>query len=393
MERPAASAGPLYAAHQASAGQKDELMTLRPGLSAYLDLLRFVAAFAVLLGHMDQDGMSIAWMPLALFSHDAVIVFFVLSGFIIYFSTTARSSTWKQYAVARMSRIYSVALPSVLFCVLLALWLSRQPGFDPAQFSNYMPASVLHTVSSLLFLNKSWMNEATVPLNDPYWSLCYEVWYYVLFGVFFFKRGRKRWLWCAIAAAVAGPGILVLLPVWLMGAWLAASGRYASHWPQRLAWLAFVGPIVLMALIKLTDTDLLIRSILLQQVPGFWRITFSQRFVTDYLIGAALCLHIAAFSSLPAAVQVFFARHQGMLTSLAGFSFTLYLFHRPMTQLLGAWYPQPAGAVWQTAFIALGILLACWLISWGTEKQLTKWRQLFGKVFAMTAQGTAPGSR
>lgn len=58
-------------------------MTLKPALSAYLDCLRFIAAFAVLLGHMDQDGLSMVWMPLSRYSHDAVVIFFVLSGFII----------------------------------------------------------------------------------------------------------------------------------------------------------------------------------------------------------------------------------------------------------------------------------------------------------------------
>lgn len=355
-------------------------MTLKPALSAYLDLLRFVAAFSVLLGHMDQDGLALDWMPLARYSHDAVIIFFVLSGFIIYFSTTSRASTWQQYAVARLSRIYSVALPALLLCVLLALWLAQQPSFDPARFDNYTPPSLWNTFSSLLFLNESWLNEADVPLNNPYWSLCYEVWYYVLFGVFFFVRGRQRWFWLAVAAAIAGPAILVLLPVWLMGAWLAATGRYESRWSTGLAWAAFVLPLMLIVLIKLTEIDRLVQSTLYQNVPGFWRLVSSQRFVTDYLIGAALCLHIAAFSSLPAAVQAFFARHQGQLAGLAGFSFTLYLFHRPMTQLLGAWYPQPASAVWQTTLMALGLLLACWFISFGTEKQLSLWRRGFARL-------------
>lgn len=353
---------------------------LKPALSAYLDLLRFVAAFSVLLGHMDQDGLALDWMPLARYSHDAVIIFFVLSGFIIYFSTTSRASTWQQYAVARLSRIYSVALPALLLSVLLALWLAQQPGFDPARFDNYTPPSLWHTFSSLLFLNESWLNEADVTLNTPYWSLCYEVWYYVLFGVFFFVQRRQRWIWLAVAAAIAGPAILVLLPVWLMGAWLAATGRYESSWSAVLAWVAFILPLMLIVVIKVTGTDKLVQSTLYQNVPGFWRLVSSQRFVTDYLIGAALCLHIAAFSSLPAAVQAFFARHQGKLAGLAGFSFTLYLFHRPMTQLLGAWYPQPASAIWQTTLMALGMLLACWLISFGTEKQLPRWRRFIGSI-------------
>lgn len=356
-------------------------MTLKPALSAYLDLMRFTAAFAVLLGHMDQDGLYMGWMPLALFSHDAVIIFFVLSGFIIYHSTSARASTWRQYAVARLSRIYSVALPSVLLCVLLAVWLRQQPGFNPEQFNNYTTPSLWHTVSSLLFLNQSWLNEADVPLNNPYWSLCYEVWYYVLFGAFYFLRGRQRWFWCTVAAAVAGPAILVLLPVWLMGAWLAATGRYASRWSLLGAWLAFLMPLGLIVGIKLTGTDRFVQSTLYESVPGYWRLVSSQRFVTDHLIGYALCLHIAAFSSLPTAVQGWFARHQSVFATLAGFSFTLYLFHRPMTQLLGAWYPQAPGAVWQTALMALGILAMCWCLSWLTERQLPVWRRGFAKLF------------
>lgn len=355
-------------------------MTLKPALSAYLDFMRFSAALAVLLGHMDQDGLSIAWMPLARFSHEAVIIFFVLSGFIIHYSTAARAATWRQYAVARLSRIYSVALPAVVFSVALGLWLSAQPGFDSSKFSNYSEPSAWDTVSSILFLNQSWMNDAELTLNNPYWSLCYEVWFYVLFGVFHFAQARVRWWLAAGAALLAGPAILILLPVWSMGVWLASSGRYALRSTTYVAWLAFLAPLALMICVNITGLDRSIQSSLYENVPGFWRLVSSQRFVTDYLIGAALCLHIAAFSSLPASVQDFWGRHQGKLAGLAGFSFTLYLFHRPMTQLLGAWYPQPASAIWQTTLMALGILLACWLISFGTEKQLPRWRSGFARL-------------
>lgn len=355
-------------------------MNLKPSLSAYLDFMRFTAAFAVLLGHMDQDGLAMAWMPLSRFSHEAVIIFFVLSGFIIYYSTTSRTSSWQQYAVARLSRIYSVALPAVLVCVALALWLGNRPGFDPTQFSNYSPPTAWDVFSSLLFINESWINGTVVPMNDPYWSLCYEVWYYIIFGIFFFGGARWRWWLVGAAALVAGPAILVLLPIWGLGAWLAASGRHASRWTAGRAWLGFLGPVALIVFINTTQADRLIQSYLYENVAGFWRLDGSQRFITDHLIGLALCLHIAAFSSLPVGVQDFFARHQGLFSTLAGFSFTLYLFHRPMTQLLGAWYPQPAGAVGQTTLMALGMLLMCWAISFVTEKQLPHWRRAFARV-------------
>jgi peptidoglycan/LPS O-acetylase OafA/YrhL len=53
--------------------------------------------------------------------------------------------------------------------------------------------------------------------NVPYWSLCYEFWYYVLFAVLTFTRGRKRLLWCCAVALLIGPKILLLAPVWATG--------------------------------------------------------------------------------------------------------------------------------------------------------------------------------
>lgn len=357
-------------------------MTLKPALSAYLDFLRFVAALAVLLGHMDQDGLYMSWMPLSGFSHEAVMVFFVLSGFIIYYSTTSRTSTWRQYAIARLSRIYSVALLAVVFSTVLALLVSQRTDFSATSLSNYSEPSLWNAFSSLLFLNASWLNSADLTLNNPYWSLCYEVWFYVLFGVYFFTQGNLRYGLVALAALVAGPAILVLLPIWLMGACLAASGRYNSRWKMGTAWAGFLAPLAVILLINLTHVDAMIRLALHDNVPGYWRLVSSQRFVTDYIIGAVLCLHIAAFSSLPLRVQTWFAQSRAVWAALAGFSFTLYLFHRPMTQLLGSWFPVARGDIVQSTLVAFGILLTCWVISWTTEKQLPAWRRQFSRLFA-----------
>lgn len=355
-------------------------MKLTPSFSGYLDFLRFGAALAVLLGHMDQDGVSMDWIPLARFSNDAVIVFFVLSGFIIYHSTVSRSTTWRQYAAARLSRIYSVALPAVVVCVALAIWLSVRPGFHPETLSNYSAPSLWHALSSLLFLNESWLNAAVVTLNDPYWSLCYEVWYYVLFGIFTFAKGRWRWLLLTLAGLIAGPAILVLLPVWAIGARLAAARCHETRWASGWGWVAYLMPVVLLVANRLTNVDQALRAALVQFIPGYWRLDHSQWFITDYLIGVLVCVHLAAFSSLPKGFQDLFERHKVLLMQMAGFSFTLYLFHRPMTQLLGTYHPLPQGPAWQAGLFAMAIVAACWVISWGTEKQLGRWRRAFAHL-------------
>jgi peptidoglycan/LPS O-acetylase OafA/YrhL len=57
-----------------------------------------------------------------------VDVFFVLSGFVIAFVTTERESDGRSFAIARLARVYSVALPAlVVTFVLDAIGRSIKP--------------------------------------------------------------------------------------------------------------------------------------------------------------------------------------------------------------------------------------------------------------------------
>jgi len=73
--------------------------------------------------------------------------------------------------------------------------------------------------------------------NPPYWSLCYEVWYYALFGAAVYLPPARRMLWLVLLAAIAGPRILLLLPVWLAGVWLAWATVLSDHSFWRIAQL------------------------------------------------------------------------------------------------------------------------------------------------------------
>lgn len=352
-------------------------MKLTPAISAYLDFMRFTAALAVLLGHMEQDGLYMAWMPLSWFSHEAVVVFFVMSGFIICSTTLHKGRSWTDYVAARAARMYSVAVPAIVFSVCLAWLVPSQTQVSDATFSNLRPIAVWDMVSSLLFLNESWLNPAALTLNGPYWSLCYEVWYYVLFGAFFFVRGRMRWPVLVCLAAVAGPAIIVLLPVWAAGAWLARYGHKLPVLGPGLAALLWAASVALVVGINVTDFDVAVRSVLKLWVPGFWRLEGSQRLVTDYVVGVCLLAHIHAFTHLGPSVHRWFERQQELLKVWAGFSFTLYLFHRPMTQWLGYLWPNEQHSVLLSILIASAILVICYSLSFVTERRLSVWRSFF----------------
>lgn len=356
-------------------------MKLDRELSAYLDCLRFLAALAVLLGHMQLDGLYMSWMPLSRFSHEAVVVFFVLSGMIIYTTTAAKNISARDYIVARSSRIYSVALPAIIFSILAALLVPS--GFEEggAEITNFKPFSWLDIVSSLLFLNESWLNPAALTMNVPYWSLCYEVWYYVLFGVYYFAKGAVRWILLAILACIAGPAILMLFPIWLGGAWLAKNNIRFVLTSTAIAWLTLLGGFAVIAAINIYGIDVSIKVWLRDYVPGLWRVEASQRIVTDYFIGLIIMLNIVSFPGLSIRFREFFGRNKDLFSYFAGFSFTLYLFHRPITQLAGYFFPNDSKSIIYAIVSALLILLACLAISYVTERQLNHWRQAIARFF------------
>ena len=88
-------------------------VSLRRDLSIYLDLLRIAAAAAVFVSHLARHQLTDGWLwriqPLG---HSAVIVFFVLSGFVIQHVASTRDTHVRTFAVNRLARLYSVVLPA-----------------------------------------------------------------------------------------------------------------------------------------------------------------------------------------------------------------------------------------------------------------------------------------
>ncbi len=84
---------------------------LPESLSIYLDLVRFGAAVVVVLSH--TWPVLFPAHPLPWPGHQAVVVFFVLSGFVICHAARP-GLTLSEYALHRCARIWSVAPPALI---------------------------------------------------------------------------------------------------------------------------------------------------------------------------------------------------------------------------------------------------------------------------------------
>jgi peptidoglycan/LPS O-acetylase OafA/YrhL len=263
-----------------------------------------------------------------------VFVFFVLSGFVIAWVTETREGTLEEYALSRVARLYSVALPVLIVTFALDhIAMAIDPslyGPEPLPVMSHDPFyAVLGYVLSAVFLSECWSWVAPGS-NAPWWSVNYEAWYYVLFGVATFLQGRRRVLALGAAALVAGPPILIFFPLWLMG---LSAWRWRAVLPRQLgAPLAFgaVGAFIGLEALGGQKAFQIVSSF---GLPG----NFS---AYAYIVGALVALLIVglANASLPMpGVAV-----ERPIRFLAGTTFGLYLLHFPLFLFFGTVIPGPA---------------------------------------------------
>jgi peptidoglycan/LPS O-acetylase OafA/YrhL len=345
--------------------------------SRYLDLIRFLAAVLVVLTHYVQHGIiGTPAHPLPLFGREAVMVFFVLSGFVIAYSTAEKALTLRQFVVARCARIYSGVLPVLLMCFLLvvlaAQWtaIPANIGYQPLKPYLYLP---LH----LLFMGELWNLSEVPPWLIQYWSLGYEVWYYVLFGVAYYLRGARRLLLGALVLAVMGPKLWLLLPVWLAGACLY---RYQRNLPlsrtmARVGWLA---TLVVLGAYKYFGVDLYLRAlgIALWPFPAL-HLGSADRYLADYAVCILVYLNFllarqADFSAL--------AHWDTPIRALAAYTFTLYLVHGPVMGLWGLFYRHDPASLVDIAALSLAIGLATYVVGLLTERRKAWFQRGFDQL-------------
>jgi peptidoglycan/LPS O-acetylase OafA/YrhL len=342
--------------------------------SLYLDAVRFLAALVVFLGHFSTQSISggLFWQ-LAPFRHDAVIVFFVLSGFVIAHAVATKERGAADYVINRAARIYSVAVPAIAITLMLDAIGAR---LDPAYFGwSYSTGALWQQIAaSLTFTNQLW-NWGLFPGSDgPYWSLGFEVPYYAMFGSALFARGPWRIILPVALAAIAGPTVVALFPLWLVGVAVYRSGKLRL--PEWLGWALFLGSILGWAAIEAWALGTK-GWILDYAIPGLWR----DRIPADYVTGIAFALNLFAFPSIAhrfGAALRFAARP---IRFLAGLTFSLYLLHYPVMKFLATVLPWGPGAMVTRATIlvvtALVVLVAAALF----ERRKSAWRRFFAAAF------------
>jgi peptidoglycan/LPS O-acetylase OafA/YrhL len=189
---------------------------LRPDLSVCLDLIRVALSLTVAIGHWTQGYFQDGWPDLTRLAAIAVGGFFVLSGFMIralYPSGQAFSLT--KYLIERLSRIFSVTVPALILTVLLdSISYHASPAYYVANWQSSLDHAPARVVINLIGLSQIWSYDIAPLSNGPFWSISYELAFYLIYGLWCSGRPAAA----ALTLLVFGPETAVLLCVWLLGA-------------------------------------------------------------------------------------------------------------------------------------------------------------------------------
>ena len=365
------------------------------GFSLSLDIVRISAAMAVFIAHFSYGRISGGWLSemwAAPFAHHAVMVFFVLSGIVIAYVAGEREDTPQSFFKARFVRLYSVVLPTIVLTPMLD-WIGRQA--DPALYDGwwYQSGDPLYRIgTALFFLHESWLSSTRYFSNGPYWSIAYEFWYYVAFGALWFLRGAKRWLALAGVFLAAGPKILLLFPVWLLGVLV---WRFIQWYrpPPAIGAVTLVASVAAYILFVRTGAyDVLDdagNSVV--SAAGVWpqALAWSEAWPSYYVLAILIAACFVSLASLSEWLETLLRPAAAWIRWVAGATFTMYLMHYPMMQLVASVVPGDEDNPYRVAAMFLLILIGVFAIAEVTERR----KRVFADAYDYVAEGVASLAR
>jgi len=327
--------------------------------SVHLDLIRGVSALAVMVGHVrglffvdfpflaNKSLLYLVLYAVTGFGHQAVMIFFVLSGYFIgtsvIDSVSGQRWSWRVYLVNRLTRLQLVLLPAL---VLGAIW--DQIGMRIPQaasfyygglYKYYVPSVALRSTVPAFFGNLFFLQRVISPVfgsNGPLWSLSYEFWYYILFPALILAAAswmgvRNRFLYVGLIVFLfwfIGPQISLYFLIWIAGALVGHLRRAAWLRPSRALVPAATATALLFALALAWNR---VRPISLEALG-------------DFVIG--LCFVLWLYVMIHGSREDVSPAYAKSAKALSGFSYTLYLTHFPALLLLrgvldpqGDWQP------------------------------------------------------
>ena len=364
--------------------QETKLSLHQSDASVHLDAVRGLAALAVFLGHgrpmflksrirdlvgvgqPDPVAASAASpgpkpaAPHETVGHEAVIIFFVLSGYFVGGSALRAMRkgvfSWKTYLFQRFTRLWIVLLPA-----LLLGWALDAGGmrFLPGEHNIYSGPAGQEEVSpdlasrltptvfagNLFFLQTVFFREFGT--NASLWSLSYEFWYYIFFPflatIFIPGKGMVQRVISVVVLVtlfvIFGTELSRYFIIWLFGVVVSMVPLTLPEGRRRLATVAACAAMVLaMVGILRVHLSLYLSDLILSTVffVFLWTILHSKRATVN-------------------------ATYRWLAQGLSKMSYTLYAVHLPFLAVVSA-ILMPEWHAWTLSLRSVTMLLGVYAV-------------------------------
>jgi peptidoglycan/LPS O-acetylase OafA/YrhL len=342
-----------------------------------LESMRGFAGVYVILDHLfsfrlHQQGHWIG-QPYRL-AADAVLIFFFLSGFVIYYSWHNTDGDFRLFFYKRFRRIYPIFILSMLVAYVVAC-LSN--GFQYPPLGSILGNLLM--VQSLAF-DVGWRVNPFMN-NDALWSLSYEWWFYMMFYPIYVYVPVPWQKWLVGAIALFGIGgvtvapniffhIMAAFPIWWCGVEFAREYVATGNMTLRNQ----SGMLAIMAVVLLAQACVLLTWIHHGRHVSFFSFPLEKfRQVAD-----SLGLIVLFFAWKKIGFKGF-AYTFGPFHVFAGISYALYVIHFPILCLLPTFTTPPT--FWDIAGRLVFIFILAWLAEQVWQKHLNRWmdRWFYGK--------------
>jgi peptidoglycan/LPS O-acetylase OafA/YrhL len=294
----------------------------------WLDLFRGLAALTVVTTHCrtmlfieyallpasDQTPLNFIFFSLTRIAHEAVLLFFVLSGFLVGGKVIQRlkAGTFdlRSYALDRTVRIM-LPLLSAFIIILISNTVTGQ---------RFRVIDYIGNLFSLQGILVPWV-------SGPLWSLAYEVWFYILMGAvaLLFVSSKETYKYvavliifinCLIFSYCLKPAYLF---VWLLGAVSFFNVKKNNY--------------LLYGALCLLITSLVLYQLYGKESPTLGRPEYKVAVIFQVCIGLSMCVIVQQITHYrPRHKLTIWINKLG--SRLAAFSYTLYLTHLPIVHLL-----------------------------------------------------------
>lgn len=337
----------------------------RLNFEMWIDAFRWMAAVAVLFTHVNNRLLvkilslpheqrhlpHYAFALIAGFGHQAVTVFFVLSGMLVggsFLKDLKQEGVTRQllltYLVKRLARLWTVLIPALMLTGVLDL--AGMHVFGGIENGIYTGEQNPQLGPGILICNIAFLQTAACVqygTDGALWSLYNEFWYYIIWPLSVMAVIPAMTLPVRLAAAGAAVFLLILLTmfqfvgsslapyflIWLAGVAVTLRDRSVIPGGIRMATGIFV--LYLLAFRALVPTAWM------DQTPGAW-------FLADMILAL---LFVNLLLALKACVSLRPPPLRALNTRLAHFSFSLYCVHTPIIMLFCAMCVRYTGMGWK----------------------------------------------